>query len=270
MIRVVTPYGARQILEISRGAEAMALGARAMDAPLPRRMPKVSLPLAGAVPLLTARFRTLIVNARGLSIRIAIDTARLHRHAVAVAADAEQQREESTRVAAATDAFTRLSAGVAANAAAIRDPIDASSAVVNRNSERFGAFLSDFNQLRETIASVTGAVEDLDAVNRGVAGRIATLKVRSEQTSLSAAGMATGIQALRANTEGAQDELAAFRTGGTTIGGNGIPVPPAPDTYLRVLYCSPRMATALPLSGTTVASAWFSPMGAMGLAWKAR
>jgi methyl-accepting chemotaxis protein len=343
MIGFVTHQGARRILEASQAAEAMALGARAMEPPLAIRLPKVSVPLAEAMALLTARFRALLVTSRGISIKIAIDTARLHRHAVSVAADADQQREEIAHVAAATDSVTRLSASVATNAAAmgtnaarnlegaetarddvadmqrrlqelsgqmtrftgtvnelsaraqvvedlgkqiraiaettnllalnaaieaahageqgrgfaivaeevrklaaqteaatqkiedqaanmigmvaatlventtIRNNIEASHAVIDRTHERFGAFIAGFSELRETIAFVSGAVMELDAVNHGVAERIATIKVRSEQTSFSAADMSRGIQALRANTEGAQDVLAAFRTGGTAF-----------------------------------------------------
>jgi len=303
----------------------------------------MAAPLASALATLTTRFRTLLVTSRGISIKIAIDTARLQRHAQSVALDAERQQQDIAHVATATGAVAGLSATLSTSASAmaenaarnldaagtardeieamrqriegvnermarftatvedlsmrvhvvdelgklirgiaeqtnllalnaaieaahagergrgfavvadevrklavrtgdatreieaqasemtalvgatqaenqvIRSSIEASNEAAARTSGQFAAFIADFGQLRDVMASVTEAVTSLDGLNRSVSGRIDTIKARSEDTSRSATDMTGAIRALRDNTEAVQDALAAFPTGGTTF-----------------------------------------------------
>ena len=343
MLQVIGRIGSRQIAEAGRRVEAVSVGREPLDMSLPDRLPKAVAPLAGAISHLTARFRKLIVATRGISIKIARDTARLHRHAQSVAADAERQQQEVDHVATATESVTALSASVSGNAAKmaanasrnldaaeiarddvadmekriaaitgqmarftsvvadlsarvhvvdrlgkeirgiadqtnllalnaaieaarageqgrgfavvadelrkladstgkataeieeqasvmislvgttraenqnIRANIEASNEAVIRTNEQFAGFIADFQDLRNSISSVTDAVAKLDAINRDVAGRIGMIKERSVQTSQAATEMSADVLSLRNSTESVQDALADFRTGGTAF-----------------------------------------------------
>ena len=343
MLRIMTPRGIHQVAEASRRIDALAQGLGALDEPLPAAIPWAVQPLTLALGNLTHHFRDLIVRSRGLSIRIAIDTARLHRNAQSVAADAVRQQEDVAQVAQATQAVAQLSASLTANAEvmaanasrnleaaetaridladmrqrigaiteqmvgftaivqdlakrtqvvdelgkliraiaqqtnllalnaaieaahagqqgrgfavvaeevrklaektalatgdieeqaaamitlvettqrenlAISANIEASNVAAQRTGDQFALFIQDFQALGGVIQDVTQAVEKLDTINHEVAGHLGPIQASTDQTSLSAADMSSGIQAMRENTEALQDSLAGFRSGGTTF-----------------------------------------------------
>src|SRR5665647_947890 len=99
MIHIITRRAARKIAEAAEQAESINLGIRALDSQSPEHFPRVIEPLAGAVKKLTSHLRKLIVTTRGISIKIAIDTARMHLNVRSVAADAKQQQQEVAQVA---------------------------------------------------------------------------------------------------------------------------------------------------------------------------
>ena len=70
------------LLLVSLPGPALAQGSEPLDGVLPQDLPGLAAPLASALGALTTRFRTLLVTSRGISIKIAIDTARLPLKAV--------------------------------------------------------------------------------------------------------------------------------------------------------------------------------------------
>ena len=181
MIQIITRRGARQIAEAGERAEAIALGTEALDA-LPEHLPQAVAPLAGAIAKLTSKFRDLVIAARGISIKIAIDTARLHRHAESVAADAERQQQEVAHVATATESVTQLSSTVAANATDMAataarnlDAAESARADVADMEERIAeikAQMVRFTAIVDDLFTRTHAVDRLGKLIRGIADQI--------------------------------------------------------------------------------------------------
>jgi methyl-accepting chemotaxis protein len=200
MVQIVTGRGVREIAEAAKRAELISLGVETLDVPLPESLPTVVAPLAGAIRSLTARFRDLVVAARSISIKIAIDTARLHRNAQSVSADAATQQQEVAHVATATESVARLSASVssnaaemAANAARNLDAAESARTDVADMQERIG-------EIREQMTRFTTVVDDL--ANRAhVVDRLGKLiRGIADQTNLLALNAA--IEAARAGEQG--------------------------------------------------------------------
>ena len=199
-MEIVTARGAREIAEVGKRAESIALGTVAMDSPLPERLPKAAGPLASAIRSLTSHFRNLVVSTRSISIKIAIDTARLHRHAQSVASDAEKQQQDVDRVAMATESVTQLSTSVSTNAADMAataarnlDAAETASADVADMQQRIAAITEQmvrFTVIIEDLSSRTHVVDRLGKLIRGIA----------DQTNLLALNAA--IEAARAGEQG--------------------------------------------------------------------
>ena len=199
MIQIITRRGARQIAEAGERAEAIALGTEALDA-LPEHLPQAVAPLAGAIAKLTSKFRDLVIAARGISIKIAIDTARLHRHAESVAADAERQQQEVAHVATATESVTQLSSTVAANATDM-------AATAARNLDAAESARADVADMEERIAEIkaqmvrfTAIVDDLFTRTHAVDRLGKLIRGIADQTNLLALNAA--IEAARAGEQG--------------------------------------------------------------------
>ncbi len=184
MLYVVSARGYNRIRREAERAQAMASGLQPLDAPTADGMPGVARPLASALDQVRARFRQLVASARDLSIRIAVDTARLHRHAGQVADDAVGQREEAARLARATDQVAGLSASVAASASQMAD-------TAGRNLAAAEASRADLEDLRRRVAEVTGrmvqfsaTVEDLSRRAQVVDGLGKLIRGIAQQTNL--------------------------------------------------------------------------------------
>lgn len=197
---MITGRGARQIAEATERAESIALGMEALDAPPSERIPKSVAPLAGAIGKLTSRFRSLVVAARGISIKIAIDTARMDRNAHSIAADAEKQQQEVVHVAMATESVTQLSSTVSTNAADM-------ATTAARNLDAAEAAHADVADMQKRIAEITAQMVRFTAIvddlftRTHVVDRLGKL-IRSiaDQTNLLALNAA--IEAARAGEQG--------------------------------------------------------------------
>ena len=199
-MELITGRGAREIGEIGKLADSIALGTKAMDAPLPERLPRAVAPLVGALKSLTAHFRKLVVSTRSISIKIAIDTARLHRHAQSVASDAEKQQQDVDRVAMATESVTQLSASVASNAADMA--VNAA-----RNLDAAETASTDVADMQKRIAEITGQmvrfttiIDDLSSRTHVVDRLGKLIRDIADQTNLLALNAA--IEAARAGEAG--------------------------------------------------------------------
>ena len=157
MFQLITRRGARQINQAAERAEAIALGREALDAPPPEGLPEAVKPLAAAINKLTSNFRDLVKAARGISIKIAIDTAHLHRHAESVAADAEQQQQDIAHVATATGSVTQLSSTLSANASDM-------AATADRNLDAAETARADIADMQQRIAEITEKMVHFTAV----------------------------------------------------------------------------------------------------------
>ena len=181
MIGFLSLGEARQMEQASHRAEAIALGLEAMDAPVINGVPKGSARMAGALGTLTKRFRAMVVSSRGLSIKIAIDTARLHRHAVSVAADADQQKEDIAQVAVASETLRGLSRSMADNAGVMdataarnlegAEIASADVADMQQRLEALTAQMARFTVVVEDLASRARVVDELSKLIRSIAGQ---------------------------------------------------------------------------------------------------
>ncbi len=120
----------------------------ALDAPPPKQLPQVARSLAGAIGKLNSHFRKLVVAARSISIKIAVDTARMDRHAQSIAADAEKQQQEVVHVAMATESVTQLSTSVSSSAADM-------GTTAARNLDAAIAAHADVADMQKRIAEIT-------------------------------------------------------------------------------------------------------------------
>ena len=200
MIRIITHHGTHQIAQASARAEAIALGQEALDAPAPAGMPGAVAPLTQALGSLTSRFRRLVIHARGLSIKIAIDTARLHRHAQSVAGDAVRQKEDVARAAEATTTVAQLSASLTADAEAM-----AGNAARNLEAaETARVDLADIQQriqaINEQMVAFTAIVQDLAKRTHVVDELGKLIRAIAQQTNLLALNAA--IEAAHAGHQG--------------------------------------------------------------------
>ena len=156
MAGIISFRGSRQIARAGRLTAAIAQGLEPLDARGPDGMPGTVAPLAEAVNLLTSRFRTLIITSRGLSIRIAIDTARLHRNAQNVAREAGLQQQDVAHAAAATGDVAQLSASLTASACAM-------AAHAARDLDAAVTAQADVADMRQRIAGITEQMVRLTA-----------------------------------------------------------------------------------------------------------
>ena len=200
MLRIMTPRGIHQVAMASKRIDALAQGLGALDEPMPATLPLAVLPLTQALGSLTAHFRDLIIRSRGLSIRIAIDTARLHRHAQSVAMDAMQQQKDVAHVAQATTAVAQLSASLTANA-------EAMAANASRNLDAAETARLDLADMRQRIAAVTEQMVGFTAIVQDLAKRTQVvdelgklIRAIAQQTNLLALNAA--IEAAHAGQQG--------------------------------------------------------------------
>ena len=180
--------------------QSVAAGLEPLIAAESSSAPTVVAPLEKAVTRLASCFRDLVVAARGISIRLAIDTARLHHHAKSVAADAESQQQEVDHVATATDSVAQLSASVAKSAASMAEN-------ASRNLIAAEAARTDISDIQERIARIneqmvhfTSVVEDLSERARVVDKLGRLIRGIADQTNLLALNAA--IEAARAGEQG--------------------------------------------------------------------
>ena len=199
-MEIIGAGGAREIAEAGKRMESVALGTEALNASMFERPPNVVAPLVRAIKSMTSHFRDLVVAARSISITIAIDTARLHRNAQSVAADAEKQQQEIDHVALATESVTQLSASVSTNAADM-------AANAARNLEVAETASTDVADMQNRIAEITGqmvrftaVVEDLSKRARDVDRLGKLIHGIADQTNLLALNAA--IEAARAGEQG--------------------------------------------------------------------
>ena len=192
--------GLRNVAKTAQQTEAIASGAVELDAPAPARLPAAFTSLASATDKLKSRFRDVINTARSISIKIAIDTARLHRNAQSVSADAESQQQEVDQVASATESVAQLSASLAHNA---QDMTENASRNLEA-AERARVDVSDMQQrigeINEQMARFTAVVEDLSNRARVVDNLGKLIRGIAEQTNLLALNAA--IEAARAGEQG--------------------------------------------------------------------
>jgi methyl-accepting chemotaxis protein len=151
-----------------------------------------------------------------------------------VATDADQQREEIAHVAAATDSVTRLSGSVATNAAAMGTNADrnlegaatARDDVVDmqRRLQELSGQMTRFTGTVNDLSARAQVVEDLGKQIRAIAETTNLLALNAAIEAAHAGGQGRGfaivaeeVRKLAAQTEAAQDVLAAFRTGGTAF-----------------------------------------------------
>jgi len=180
--------------------ESIAEGVESLDAIRDARAPGFIAPMIVAMSRMTERIRNLIVAARGVSIRLAIDTARLYHHAKAVAADAENQQQEVVQIAMSTNSVAELSASVAHQAAGMEEN-------AKRNLNAAEATRSELAQMQKQIAHVhaqmarfTSVVEDLSERAKVVDQLGRLIRGIAEQTNLLALNAA--IEAARAGEQG--------------------------------------------------------------------
>ena len=199
-MQLISGSGTRQIDDVSKQVETVARGTAALNTTLPSRLPKAVGPVVAAVQSLLTRFRDLVVSARNLSIKVAIDTARLHRSAQSVAADAEKQQQEIDHVASATESVSQLSASVATNASEM-----AANAARNLTSAQTAS--TDVADMQRRIAEITeqmirfsSVVDDLSTRARDVDRLGKLIRGIADQTNLLALNAA--IEAARAGEQG--------------------------------------------------------------------
>jgi len=180
--------------------ESVAAGVESLDAINTAGAPGIIAPMILAIYKMTERIRDLIVAARSVSIRLAIDTARLYHHAKSVAADAENQQQEVVHIAMATDSVAELSASVAHQAAGMAEN-------AKRNLDAAELTRSELAQMQEQIAHVhaqmerfTSVVEDLSERAKVVDNLGRLIRGIAEQTNLLALNAA--IEAARAGEQG--------------------------------------------------------------------
>ena len=200
MLRIMTPRGIHQVALAGRRIDALAQGLGALDEPMPATLPWAVQPLTQALGNLTLHFRGLIIRSRGLSIRIAIDTARMHRHAQSVAVDAMQQQKDVAQVAQATQAVAQLSASLTANAASM-------AANASRNLEAAETARIDLADMRQRIAAITKQMVGFTAIVQDLAKRTQVvdelgklIRAIAQQTNLLALNAA--IEAAHAGQQG--------------------------------------------------------------------
>lgn len=200
MVDIIFRDGAQKIAEASKQLELIAHGTGSLDTPLPKKMPKSVDLLVNAINKLTLHFRNLVVESRAISIKIAIDSARMHKNAELVAVDAGKQQQEVDLVASATESVTQLSASVAVNAADM-----AANAAHNLTAaENSHADVADMQkriaEITEQMVRFTTTVDDL-ANRAGVVGELGKLiHGIADQTNLLALNAA--IEAARAGEQG--------------------------------------------------------------------
>jgi len=189
-----------QIDQAGEELTAQAEGREPLDTELPGRLPWAVAPITEAMAKMTARFRRLIIDSRGLSIKTAIATARMHRHSVAVASDAEQQKVEVAHVTAATAMVMGLSESVAASAADM-------AANATRNLEGAETARAEITDMQQRIAEITGQIVRFSAIVDDLASRTRTvdelgrlIRKIAEQTNLLALNAA--IEAAHAGQHG--------------------------------------------------------------------
>jgi methyl-accepting chemotaxis protein len=200
MLKIITGRGAREIAEISRRATLVAGGSEALDAKLTGEVPGVVVPLVSAISRMASRFRDLIAVTRSISIKIAIDTARLHRNAQSVAADAEKQQQDVDHVATATESVTQLSALVSTNAAEMADNAARNLEAAEKARTDVADMQMRIAEITEQIVRFTTVVEDL-SVRTNVVDKLGKLiRGIADQTNLLALNAA--IEAARAGEQG--------------------------------------------------------------------
>jgi methyl-accepting chemotaxis protein len=199
-MRIVNNGFTKWISSAASRIDAISAGEEALDALKAADTPRIVAPLLMAICRMTERIRDLIVSARSVSIRIAIDTARLYHHAKSVAADAESQLQEVVHIAMATDSVAELSASVAQQAAGME--VNA-----KRNLDAAETTRSELAQMQVQIAHVheqmerfTAVVEDLSERAKVVDNLGRLIRGIAEQTNLLALNAA--IEAARAGDQG--------------------------------------------------------------------
>jgi methyl-accepting chemotaxis protein len=167
---------------------------------LSERLPKAVAPLVNAIRSLTTNFRNLVVTTRHISIKIAIDTARLHRHSQSVAADAEKQQQEVDHVALATESVSQLSASVSNNAAGMAANAVRNLGVAESASNDVADIKKRISEITEQMTRFSVVVDDLSTRARDVDRLGKLIREIAEQTNLLALNAA--IEAARAGEQG--------------------------------------------------------------------
>lgn len=199
-MRLVGPGFTKWITEESARIESIAKGVESLDAISLSRAPGIVAPMFRAMSRMTERIRSLIVAARGVSIRLAIDTAKLYHHAKSVAADAENQQLEVAHIATATNSVAELSASVAQQAAGMEEN-------AKRNLNAAETTRSELAQMQEKIGHVHAQMERFTSVVEDLSERVKVvdqlgrlIRGIADQTNLLALNAA--IEAARAGEQG--------------------------------------------------------------------
>lgn len=198
-MHLVTPVGVRKIQAMSECIDGCARGQLSLDSAHPE-LPAHLSTLSRAIANMTSGFREVIADARGISIKIAIDTARLHTHAKSVSADADSQQYEVEQVAHSTDSVASLSASLSKNAQEMTDN-------ATRNLEGAELARKDLSEMQRQISDInkqmqsfTTVVEDLSNRAKVVDDLGRLIRGIAEQTNLLALNAA--IEAARAGEQG--------------------------------------------------------------------
>ncbi|HLO66849.1 MAG TPA: methyl-accepting chemotaxis protein [Holophaga sp.] len=163
MFHLVSHRAAGRIRTEAERLEAMASGALPLDDPA-GPLPGAAAPLGAATAALRARFRATVAEARDLSVRIAADTARLHRHARSVATDAASQHADAVRLAGSTEEVADLSSSVATSASQMADN-------ALRNLDEAERSRVEVEDLRRRIEDMADRMERFTATVDDLAGR---------------------------------------------------------------------------------------------------
>ncbi len=200
MFHIITRRWVQQSQQIGAKVDSIAAGLEPLNFLLKGCLPKVFSTLENAFTNLITQFRKLILTARSISIKIAIDTARLHRNAQAISSDTEKQQQEVEHAAVATDSVANLSASLAADADKM-----AANAVRNLSvAEQARIEVADMQQriaqITDQIANFSTILEDLTHRAQIVDQLGKLIRGIANQTNLLALNAA--IEAARAGEQG--------------------------------------------------------------------
>lgn len=198
MLRIISANASKFLATAPAIIERISDGSTALDAKVDADGAPV--PCAVAVTKLTSKFREILVAAWNLSIKLAVDTARLHNDAQSVASNALDQQKEIALAVAAVHTVSVLSTTVTTK-------VDTLAATAEKNLDAASTARLDVGNLQQRIAQIneqmgqfTKVVDDLFARSQEVDRLGKLIRGVSEQTNLLALNAA--IEAARAGEYG--------------------------------------------------------------------